>query len=272
MKKNNFKSFVAGSIFTLVLSSTVVYGAGVTKTISANFGDVQLKVNNKAVAQETLLYNGTTYVPLRATGEILGLDVSYDSTTKTAYLNDKNNPYNAPSKVIEPTQTKTDTNAKVYKDGTYIVGTDLPAGLYKVTTTSDFGSYFSRLSGLDGELDSIISNGHFGIGGGYFEVSPSDKAIEISRCTISLIDDKTYNPTIKTSVSDGLFLVGKDIAPGTYKVTSNNGRSSYVARLSGLDGRLDSIIANDNHGEGGGYIEISPSDKAVDVTGTLTKQ
>lgn len=272
MKKNNFKSFVAGSVFTLLLSSTVVYGAGVTKTISANFGDVQLKVNNKAVAQETLLYNGTTYVPLRATGEILGLDITYDATTKTAYLNDKNNPYNPSSKVTEPTQAKTDTNSKVYQPGTYLVGTDLPAGLYKVTTTSDFGSYFARLSAIDGQFSSIISNGSFGTGGGYFEVSPSDKALETSRCTISLIDEKTYNPTMKTTVSDGVFLVGKDIAPGTYKVSSNNNRSSYVARLSGLDGKLGSIIANDNYEEGGGYIEISPSDKAVEVYGTITKQ
>lgn len=272
MKKNNFKSFVAGSIFTLVLSSTVVYGAGVTKTISANFGDVQLKVNNKAVAQETLLYNGTTYVPLRATGDILGLDVNYDASTKTAYLNDKSNPYNAPSKVTEPTPTKTENTAKMYEPGTYLVGTDLPAGLYKVTSSGDSQSHVARLSGLDGEFKNIISNDIFGSGGGYIEVSPSDKAFKISGGTATLIDYSTYNPTIKTTVTDGTFLVGKDIAPGTYKVSLNNGKTSYVSRESGLDGTSDIIIAIDSFGVGGGYIEVLPSDLAVGVYGTITKQ
>lgn len=32
------------------------------------------------------LYNGTIYVPLRAVGEAMGMDVSYDSATKTAIL------------------------------------------------------------------------------------------------------------------------------------------------------------------------------------------
>ncbi len=47
---------------------------------------------------------------------------------------------------------------KVYHDGTYKVGSDLPAGEYKFTQTSEFGGYVERSSDSSMELDSIISN------------------------------------------------------------------------------------------------------------------
>lgn len=272
MKNQNLKSFIAGSFFTLALSSSVVYGAGITKTISATFGDVQLQVNNKPVEQETLLYNGTTYIPLRSAGDILGLDVNYDGATKTAYLNDKNTPYNKSTSVSDVAPVKEDSNAKIYEPGGYLVGTDLQPGIYKITTTSRIGSYVERLSGLGNSDDDIIVSKTFYDGGGYIEVLPTDEAIVFTGGTLSLIDYKTYNPTVKTTVSDGVFLVGKDIAPGIYKITCDDSGLGYFSRLSGLDGTLDNIIDNDIFYSGSKYVEVLPTDKALDVTGTATKQ
>lgn len=50
------------------------------------------------------------------------------------------------------------TQEKVYNDGTYKVGSDLPAGEYKFTQTSSYGGYVERSSDSSMELDSIISN------------------------------------------------------------------------------------------------------------------
>lgn len=47
---------------------------------------------------------------------------------------------------------------KVFKEGTYKVGSDLPAGEYKFTQTSSFGGYVERASDSSMEFDSIISN------------------------------------------------------------------------------------------------------------------
>lgn len=87
MKKGNVKSFLAGVVVCAVMTGgTVAFAAPVQRTIEAVFGQVKLVVDGKPVEQETLLYNGTTYVPLRAAAEALGKEVSYDGETKTAYI------------------------------------------------------------------------------------------------------------------------------------------------------------------------------------------
>lgn len=56
-------------------------------------------------------------------------------------------------------ETSNSTNSQeTYTDGTYKVGTDIPAGEYKFTQTSSFGGYIERARDSSMELDSIISN------------------------------------------------------------------------------------------------------------------
>ena len=56
------------------------------------------------------------------------------------------------------TSTNTTTEEQSYGDGTYKVGTDIPAGEYKFTQTSSFGGYIERSSDSSMEFESIISN------------------------------------------------------------------------------------------------------------------
>ncbi|WP_248924437.1 copper amine oxidase N-terminal domain-containing protein [Paenibacillus hamazuiensis] len=55
-------------------------------TIDAVFDAITIMVNLEKVESSNLLYNGRTYVPLRAVSNILGLDVTYDEPTSTAYI------------------------------------------------------------------------------------------------------------------------------------------------------------------------------------------
>lgn len=86
--KKTFKGFILGAILVTILTSTAL-GAGVRKTIEVSFNTVNLTVNGKKVDADTILYKGTTYVPLRAAAEMLGKEVGWDSETKTASINDK---------------------------------------------------------------------------------------------------------------------------------------------------------------------------------------
>ncbi len=69
----------------------------------------------------------------------------------------------------------------------------------------------------------------------------------------------------KTTFGEGTFMIGVDIAAGTYRARST-GRSCYWARLSGLGGRLSDTIAKEL-GNGQMLVTISPSDYAFKTEG-----
>jgi len=63
-------------------------------------------------------------------------------------------------------------------------------------------------------------------------------------------------------VGTGVFLVGKEVAPGTYR--TSGGATCYWARLRTTDGTLDSIIAN-GVPSAQAVVTIKSSDKAFDT-------
>lgn len=71
-----------------------------------------------------------------------------------------------------------------------------------------------------------------------------------------------------TSFGDGTYLVGTEIAPGTYK-TDNKGGFCYYERLSGVSGSFDDIITNGSP-KGPAIIEIPATDKAFKTSGCGT--
>lgn len=86
--KKTFKGIVLGIIIATLLMSTAL-GASIQKTIDVVFNKVNVTVNGKAVQGENILYEGTTYVPLRAISEMLDKEVGWDGNTNTASINDK---------------------------------------------------------------------------------------------------------------------------------------------------------------------------------------
>jgi hypothetical protein len=68
--------------------------------------------------------------------------------------------------------------------------------------------------------------------------------------------------------ADGIYMVGTDIASGTYR-TKSAPSLCYWARLSGTSGSLGDIIAND-FGGGWQVVTIAPSDKAFETEGCGT--
>ena len=51
-------------------------------------------------------------------------------------------------------------------------------------------------------------------------------------------------PPAVSAIGDGVWMVGADVAPGTYR-NSDSSDACYWARLSGFGGEIDDIIAND---------------------------
>jgi ribosomal protein S19 len=81
--------FIICLILIAILMASTVFAAGVKKNIEVLFNSINLTVNGNKVNAETIVYNGTTYVPLRAAAEMLGKEVGWDQKTNTASINDK---------------------------------------------------------------------------------------------------------------------------------------------------------------------------------------
>lgn len=86
--------FILALTLMLVIS-TVVLASSRRANITVTYDNIKVVVDGKNVQFgrdskgnqiEPFIYNGTTYLPLRAVGEALGKEVQWDKNTKTAYL------------------------------------------------------------------------------------------------------------------------------------------------------------------------------------------
>lgn len=94
-KKSMFKGYVLGLLTALLVSMMVVPGfaATVAKTITVYTG-ITLYYDGEKVEPkdangnkvEPLLYNGTTYLPVRAVSGLFHEDINWDGKTKSVYI------------------------------------------------------------------------------------------------------------------------------------------------------------------------------------------
>ena len=131
--------------------------------------------------------------------------------------------------------------------GTYRVGSDIQPGIYAGNPGSEAGDscYWERLSGLSGGLDDIISNdsarGQF-----YVEVKSTDSYFTVG-CEVTPLAEWPVPSQALTTLEPGMYLVDRDISPGTYSGQAGDGilDSCYWERLSGVSGDFTELIEND---------------------------
>ena len=157
---------------------------------------------------------------------------------------------------IDPTVLATPSATKsTIASGLWFVGAEVKPGIYRTTAK---GCYYSLLSGFQGGIDDIIVNGSSGDNGGILEIVSSDKAIS-SRCdwTLISVDVIRTATTTSTKIESGQWIVGGEIAAGTYRTTT---AGCYYSRLRGFRGNINDIIANGSTPANGGIVEISATD------------
>lgn len=88
---------VIGLLIGTLLTGSLVFAKTGTETIEALYNNIKIyvdgvKIDSKDVngnAVEPFIYNGTTYLPVRAVGEAIGKQVSWDGETQSVYLGEK---------------------------------------------------------------------------------------------------------------------------------------------------------------------------------------
>jgi len=94
MKLNEkVKHITCGVVVGAMLATAVpATAAQITKSISVAYNNIKIVVDGQQVStdknNEPFIYNGTTYLPIRAVGQAVGKQVSWDGNTNTVYLGD----------------------------------------------------------------------------------------------------------------------------------------------------------------------------------------
>lgn len=153
-------------------------------------------------------------------------------------------------RISESSQPTTRSLGKnVYGESIYKVGTDIPAGKYKLFV--DRGRAYYAVCN-DANCDDIVANDNF-YGQAYIEIH-NGQFLELTRCSAVPLDEAAmFDGTIYTS---GEYLVGREIPAGEYKLQADNGaRGYYALETFASDGSRDTDT-NDNF-TNAAYIQAS---------------
>lgn len=110
MKHPMLKRFAALGLCCAAATTCAFAARVVTKNITVEYADIKLVVDGVQVTPkdangavvEPFVYNGTTYLPVRAVGNAISKEVAWDGTTKTVYIGDV--PGQSNNKYLEPYQ------------------------------------------------------------------------------------------------------------------------------------------------------------------------
>ncbi|CAL9468229.1 hypothetical protein [Streptomyces sp. enrichment culture] len=165
-------------------------------------------------------------------------------------------------------QEPAEKEATVGGSGEYQVGSDIRPGTYRSTGNSDGLCYWERAKDASGEVDSLLANDNV-TGTAYVTLKPTDKLFTSSDCADwEAVDPKAEGgtPAAEMAGDGGMFKVGVDIAPGTYRSTGNADDMCYWERTKDAEHSMDSIIANNNV-SGTAVVTISASDAYFKTSG-----
>lgn len=151
--------------------------------------------------------------------------------------------------VVTTTKIEVTDNQEIRFDvGTYKVGTDMPAGEYKLYSTNTLtGSYIEVAKDSKGTLDSIIANALFNT---FIYVTVDEgQYFKMRDCyAVPAEQAEKYEPEDETYI-EGMYKVGFDIPAGEYRAFVDKGAilgMGYIEVAHDSSHRLDSIISNEN--------------------------
>ncbi len=145
------------------------------------------------------------------------------------------------------------------------MNTDIAPGRYYADPSS--GCYWERQRATSGSLSDIIANEFLSYDATQWivDILPSDVAFKTETACGTWFSTPRLGAQ-GPAIADGMWLVGAQIQPGTYRV--NAGSGCYWARLRGFDGTLSEIIVNDFISGGGqAIVTISSSDVGFENDG-----
>ncbi len=125
--------------------------------------------------------------------------------------------------------------------GQYRVNSEMPAGRYYNDPPN--GCHFQRLRGFGGTSADVISDNivNFDAGQWIVDVLPTDAGFSTDANCATWFT--TPRRGLLTSIPPGMWIVGAQITPGTYRA-DNSTSGCYWQRVSSFTGAIDAIVAS----------------------------
>jgi hypothetical protein len=254
-----------------------IAGATVAVTAGANEGksvttdaNGQYVMTGLAAGEMTMTASAAGYSSVDKSVTVSGsLTLDFSLTRYAAPPSNPGNPA-PPSNPGNPPNPPSGGGQTSFGDGQYRVNADIRPGRY--FSNPVYGCYFERESGFSGSLDDIIANNFLGFDAGQWivDIAGSDAGFKTDDCGTWTTSPRGGS---MSSIAPGMWLVGQQVSPGTYKANASSG--CYWERLSGFGNSLDDIIDNDFVGSAGQVlVEIRSGDAGFDADaecGTWTK-
>lgn len=93
MKRKKITKLIVAAICLVAFSASAAFASNVARTITVYYQDIKMYVDGQRVntSSEPFIYNGSTYLPVRAISEALGEEVYWDGDSKSVYIGGSTN-------------------------------------------------------------------------------------------------------------------------------------------------------------------------------------
>lgn len=136
--KKRFQGMVAGVLVGIMLASGTVFAKQLSETVDVFYNNIKIYIDGAEIVPkdatgnvvEPFIYNGTTYLPVRAVANAFGKDVEWDGATQGVYIGKKDE--TKPDNYLHKIQYNDYKERDSYSDFTIINGkiTDFNNNIY----------------------------------------------------------------------------------------------------------------------------------------------
>lgn len=157
--KKRLQGLIVGILFGIMMVGVPVLAKTGSNYIEVIYDNIKLYVDGVKIEPrdsngsivEPFIYNGTTYLPVRAIGEAIGKTVTWDGTTKSVYIGEQWGYGQYLMEVCPPYEKDS-----IYTDSFYMAGKKYSNGFY--ARRYNYGKAYFNLNGKYEELTCIIGH------------------------------------------------------------------------------------------------------------------
>ena len=164
--KKRLQGLIVGVLIGAMLTSGMVFAKQISETAELFYNNIKIYIDGGEIVPkdangnvvEPFIYNGTTYLPVRAISNAFGKDVEWDGTTQSVYIGKKDQ--TKPDNYLDRIQYNDYKSASVYNDFSIINGSITDYNGEQYTNGIVYSIYTGQFDQIDGDKDeanAIIS-------------------------------------------------------------------------------------------------------------------